>query len=253
MKPDSEVCRQSLPGFVSPVAGLDGCRAGWCAVLFLSSDPQELPRTVIATDLNSFHRQFPSLQRCLIDIPIGLPDHTCTRRSCDTSARFLLGKGLTSRVFSPPTRDSLQAPGYAAACTINQQATGRKISLQAYNIRHKIAQCDDFLQNHPEARQVYRESHPELVFKRFAGHPIKPSKKSIEGRLFRLRILSQIYPPLHPNANKLYQSCRQSGVTWDDWLDALALALRARMAEQLEILPENPSCDARGRPMEIVF
>jgi predicted RNase H-like nuclease len=238
---------------LAPVAGIDGCRGGWCAVIFRSTAPSEIPEIKVFAHLQDFYTTVPDLQRCLIDIPIGLPDATCPQRACDLAARRQLGRGLGSRVFSAPARQALQAENYQTACQRNLAATGRKISLQTYNICPKIRECDNFLESTPAARSVFRESHPEIVFQNLAGARPELSKKTKEGRTWRLQVIRRWHPALAEAYNLLYPAIRPFKVAPDDWLDAVILALRARLPCPLQTLPENPPTDASGLSMEIAY
>lgn len=169
-------------------AGLDGCSAGWLGV-GLTAEGE--PRWSLWPDLAAAWVDLAGCRLVLVDIPIGLRREDGRARRCDAEARKLLGARASS-VFPPPVRPTLEAESYEKACEINLEATGKKITLQAWHISPKIRQADRLLRGlpdrgvgwrnwgsagssglRPEAvekiRGSLRESHPEVVFQALAG------------------------------------------------------------------------------------
>lgn len=203
---------------------------------------------------------FPKVELALVDIPIGLWDagdpRAAPARSCDAAARRLLGWPRSSSVFNPPVRPALEVASYAEACEVNARLTGKKLTIQGWNLVPKIRQVDRFLQSRSAPEPAIREAHPEVVFQGLAGgSPLRHRKKSTEGRDERLEILE-----LHePRAREIYQDVLHRSlrkhVARDDALDALALAVAARLGSErgLKTLPDEPLRDRLGLPMEIVY
>ncbi len=170
-----------------------------------------------------------------IDIPIGLP--SVGPRACDVTARARLGARRSS-VFPAPVRAVLGAASYADARARAVAASGRSLSVQAWNLVDRIADVDAAPIDHGRVVEV----HPELVFASLAG-PLGP-KKTPDGAAARTAALRTWLPdgwPPHPRPARL-----------DDALDALACAWTAQrwLAGTAESLGNET--DELGRPMRIV-
>jgi len=81
-----------------------------------------------------------------IDIPIGLPDRGV--RQADRAARERLGR-LASSVFLTPVRAALAAEPYREATAVAVRLTGSGISQQAYRLREKIFEVEEWLPTSP--------------------------------------------------------------------------------------------------------
>src|SRR5579863_5365541 len=151
------------------VVGVDGCHAGWFAVL-RNSDSGEI----------RYHRPFPHISEVVdtaekpliiaVDIPIGLLD--CAQRggrSCDKEARTLLGHHRARSVFSPPVRAALRHLEYESALEANRASSpdGVGISKQCFALFAKIRQVDKWLGAERQTRIM--EVHPELCFLKMKG------------------------------------------------------------------------------------
>ncbi|HWI52567.1 MAG TPA: DUF429 domain-containing protein, partial [Symbiobacteriaceae bacterium] len=160
-------------------AGVDGCPAGWVvACLDAHGGPGHV--RVCRTFADVVQATAPAVLT-LVDIPMGLDDQRYMRACCQT-ARDLLGPRRSS-IFAVPVRAAVHAPDYATACARNQAATGRKLSLQSWNICRKIAEADLAMRAAPALQGRLRESHPELCFAALNGwRPLLTSKKTKEGQ-----------------------------------------------------------------------
>ena len=168
--------------------GIDGCRSGW---LVVSSESKAQFTCKIHSSLENILLEIPKEHQVLIDVPIGFPQENS--RHCDILAREKLGPRRSS-VFLPPCRDALYASNDQEACEINLKISGKKISIQTWNIGNKMREADQFLQNHQELLPLWREAHPELAFQNFNnGVSLTFSKKSFEGHLERIKILQNFY------------------------------------------------------------
>ena len=231
--------------------GIDGCRAGWIAIAISES-------AFKATLIDSRQQLLGVLERAaltFIDIPIGLPECEASRR-CDRLLRIALGPRYRSSVFNPPIRAAVYALSYSEACELNVAATGKKISKQAWNIVPKIRQLDELSIERQDLRTKVLESHPEFLFVNFNGvRPLAHKKKTVEGRLERLKILERF----QPGVTDLYLETRsqylKKEMADDDIVDALGLAIGARMAigEEVSSLPQPADRDAEGIPMGIHY
>jgi predicted RNase H-like nuclease len=166
-----------------------------------------------------------------IDIPIGLADSSL--RQADLLARKAAGPRWAS-VFVTPVRSALLLDDYAEASAQNRRLTGTGISRQAFNLRDKILQVDDWL---PSAPCVVAEVHPELTFAELAGAPLADSKSTWSGAVRRRRLLADAGIEM---SGDLGLTGHQVGV--DDVLDATAVAwTAARVARgDARCLPDPP-------------
>ncbi len=212
-------------------AGLDGCRAGWVVATRAGVEVVDSVTGV----LEQRHRAVG------VDMPIGLPGHG--DRAADRAARrFLSPRGST--IFSTPARAVLGAADYADACALSADATGKKISLQAWHILPKIAELDAAISTADEDRVV--EVHPECSFAVMnSGKPLV-SKHTAEGRAVRTALLEQVFGPL-PSTPR--------GATRDDVLDAYAVlwtAERFAGGQHRDLGGDVGQRDERGLLMRIV-
>ncbi|MBN1104449.1 MAG: DUF429 domain-containing protein [Deltaproteobacteria bacterium] len=230
--------------------GADGCRRGWFTVVFDKKISWEVEIFETIDALWEHHRDAGLI---LLDIPIGLP--FSRQRQCDVTARRLLRAPRASSVFPAPCRPAVYAEKYESACEENRRVLRAGLSIQSWCISKKIREVDEFLGSTPEAREIIRESHPEVCFWAFAGgRAMARSKKKREGQEGRLDILSTIYPGAKEIRDKALEEYKRKDVGMDDILDALVLALTASEPQhQLSTIPPTPPKDEKGLPMEIVF
>ncbi|HFB2048413.1 MAG: DUF429 domain-containing protein [Hyphomicrobiaceae bacterium] len=237
------------------IAGVDGCRAGWVAII------QEVYRPASAilvlfrkfSDLLAYR---PHLEIIAIDIPIGLPSNTGVGgRIADREARSVLGKRRSS-VFSTPSRATVMCDDYTTACAVAYETSNppRKISKQVFNIFPKIREVDALMTSKLQLRVF--ETHPEVAFWALNGEvPLtlakkvksKPYHKGLE---FRRSLLKK-----HDYPEEILCSCehRTLQVGPDDILDACANAWSAnRIYTGLaHRFPCQPQLDSKGLRMEI--
>lgn len=238
------------------VAGVDGCPAGWIAVVGSLSEKE--PWLAFAPSFADLVKQHPRVARWAVDIPIGLADDG--PRECDQLVRKRLGPNRGSSVFPAPPRavaDYAANDGndYVEACQLAAAATGKKISKQAWNITPKIAEVRKFLSETPRLRKRIFECHPELCFAQLAGgEAIAEGKKTLAGHQQRRRLLNAVVGAACVNRLVIQtEATRSVGV--DDTLDALACwtaAARAAQGES-ESFPAAAQRDADGLEMAIVW
>ncbi len=227
----------------APVLGVDACPAGWVGVVL---DPDRRASVFVAatiTELVGLVRETHDVAVVAVDIPIGLPD--TSGRLADAEARRVL-VGKSSSVFSTPVRAALEAPSYEAGRAANLAATdGRtSVSAQAYALREKVLEVDDWVRGRPGAEVI--EVHPEVSFARMAGSPILARKKDPDGVRARRDALSAhgiVAPPWF----------RGAGFGEDDLLDACAVAWTAvrHSLGVSESFPEAPEVFSDGIPAAI--
>ena len=182
---DAECCasvasRLMADGAGTSAVGVDGCPTGWVGIVL---DDEREPAAVWAATITELAAQTPGVEAMAIDIPIGLPDHD--ERVADRDARKALGTRWQT-VFLTPVRRAIEAATYEEANRIAREITGAGISRQAYALRKKILEVDDWIATAPCS--VY-EVHPELSFCHLADAPIAASKKTWAGAHERQRLL----------------------------------------------------------------
>jgi len=235
---------------MTTVAGLDGCRGGWCAVeLEVHGDTV----TATAPTIRKFSDVLTSRAEIIcVDIPIGLLDGP-GRRFCDTAARKLLGRPRASSVFPSPCRSvlsmGLSSERYPVVSTENKRLSGRKLTKQTYNISPKIRDIDVSMT--PELQRRVREVHPEVCFWALNhGQPMEHNKKKLLGRLERWALLRRHIRrlPLIPTLPRhLKPLC-----AIDDYIDALVAAWTAVcIIRGARAIPETPAYDDRDLRMEM--
>ncbi|GGM60627.1 putative RNase H-like nuclease [Halarchaeum rubridurum] len=196
----------------------------------------------------------------LVDVPVGLPERG--RRACDERAREVLGS-QRRRVFLAPPRAALDAPTYAAAKRRVEARTDGSLTTQTWNVLPQVRDADVLLAEHPDARGVVREAHPEVCFAGLGDGPIAPAKTDDAGVEARLDVLDR-----YDDARAAYERLvaeriddppahgrRFRADNRDDLLDAMCLALTGWTDRgTLRTLPDDPPRDPERRvPMEIVY
>lgn len=234
------------------VAGVDGCRAGWYAVLW-DTETNRFTGGVQAdfTGVLDFSGQAALVA---VDIPIGLLDHALPGgRTCDVYARKLLHPNRMSSVFSAPVRKTLEAETYPEALALSRDSShyGRGLSKQCFGILPKIREVDALMS--PGLQRRVREVHPELSFFALNGDfPLRHAKRTQEGRAERLDLLVRAgFAPLLAQA----LGTRLAGAEPDDLLDACAACWSARRIAEggAAALPPEPHRDSRGLCMQIWY
>ncbi|MBO0833604.1 MAG: DUF429 domain-containing protein [Actinobacteria bacterium] len=199
------------------VLGADVCPAGWVGIVLRGSHVRAIVHAEIG-DLVALGAADGTLDAVAIDIPIGLADSG--PRQADVLARKAAGPRWAS-VFITPVREALLAETYAEALKISRELTGRGISSQAYRLRAKILQVDNWRVEPLTCPLV--EAHPELSFAAMAGAPLPDSKSTWAGAVRRRHLLAS-------EGIGLDTDLGLSGlrVGFDDVLDAAAVAWTAR-------------------------
>ena len=200
--------------------GIDGCRYGWiCA---------QLKNEAISLTLFGHINEVKKVdsQRIFIDIPIGLSDQFNTR-TIDFELRKLLSKKRKSSVFTPPIREALEAPTYQLGNQINKSISGKGISIQAWNIGHKIKEVNQFLSQNRFYQKKMSESHPELCFELLNNGPLNHSKKTLSGMEERIKIINKYINISFQEIRDFGKECKSDKAKLDDIIDAIVLSLSA--------------------------
>jgi predicted RNase H-like nuclease len=221
------------------LAGIDGCRAGWVAVI---RDGDALETRVLTSE-DELAALFAQCAVVAIDIPIGLADDGA--RLCDVHARrFVRNRG--SSVFPAPLRSLIHVRDYAEANRLSRELQDRGISKQAFAIFPKVAQIDRVLQRHHELRERVHEIHPEVSFTMWnGGEGFAASKHTREGIEARRELARKHFGEIPP----LPRGARE-----DDLLDALAALWTAeRIAAGRAQELGDAHVDMTGLRMRIVY
>ncbi|MHB2168385.1 DUF429 domain-containing protein [Alsobacter sp. R-9] len=236
------------------LAGIDGCPAGWVAVV-AAEDLSAWSIRVVGrlADLLSGD-EAPDL--VAVDMPIGLPGRTgAGGRGPETLLRPLLGARQSS-VFSVPSRAAVYAADYPAACmaALATSDPPRKVSKQCFHLFPRIRELDALLRADSALAARVVESHPEGAFMRMNGERPLGEPKKVKSRphgpglaLRRGLLRSAGLPP------ELVDAPPPRGAGADDLLDACACLVTARRLAEgtARSWPANPQVDAFGLPMAI--
>jgi predicted RNase H-like nuclease len=257
---------------VGPVTGVDGCPAGWVAVTLspispaspaspaspvaaspvaaspghpaaarpvspaaVSSDRPAAARaggpaaTAVTVAVAATLAALPLAAVTGIDMPLGLLAGGW--RDVDVLARRALGRRGSS-VFAIPPRRALEAPSYAEANRLCRELTGKGLSVQAYGLRRKIAEAEEYRRAAGTVVGLY-EVHPELAFAALAGAPLADSKHTPAGLAIRRGLLRTAGIELPAKVARLPEN---------DLLDAAAAAWSARrIATGQAVVIGNPA------------
>lgn len=182
------------------VAGVDGTKGGWVAVLL---DDGHFAEAQLIGEVRSRFRELADAKWVAIDVPIGFGP-----RRADTEARSRVGG---SSVFAIPERDRFDGVF----------GPGRGISAQAFAIGERIRWVTDEIASR-ETR--FREVHPEVCFWAMnVEQRLRHRKKTAGGAFERLELLRR--HGIEIDAARLGDAAR---VPLDDLVDAAACAWSAQ-------------------------
>lgn len=243
------------------IAGVDGCKRGWVAVV------GEAPDLRVYESFADLVADLPDAT-IAVDMPIGLPDRiTGGGRSPEKLVRPMLGARQSS-VFAMPARAvvemGVQMTGRikddyplhrkvsALAKTLSDPPKG--VSIQGFYLFPKILEIDALLRDDPALRTHVKESHPEVAFTVLnQGEPMTLPKK-IKGRVNeagmdeRRALLAR-----YGLSASLLTDKPPVGVGADDVLDAAVCWLVAGRIARGEAVsfPDPPEQDTHGLEIAI--
>jgi len=194
----------------------------------------------------------PTLERVLIDIPIGLSSGDFPRTLEKKLRKELSPRGST--VFNPPCQEALYQKNQERAKEINTMQEGKSLSMQTLNIMPKIKELDEFVHEHRDIHIT--ESHPEFCFKYLNHGKVLMSKKSTtEGQMERKNILANYDPSLIVHGETFIKKTLRSMVKVDDVWDAACLGLVAKMSLSLGLnyLEDDHQYTKKGIPIRIGY
>lgn len=236
--------------------GADWASNGWVAAEL--DEDAELEVGFYPTIWNLWHEYRGNAEQILVDIPIGLSEDD--RRECDEEARDHLGERWNS-VFLTPVRDAVETDNLERAKTVQKERkeADYSISNQAWAIVPRIREVDAFLRENEKAREIFRESHPEVCFRALNDDEAVPAKSGDDGLEARRDLLDRETNVITDDCDRavavLAEPDYAPRAADDDVLDAIVLAVTAkRVAEdEYSTLPEDPPEDEADLPMEIVY
>lgn len=247
------------------IAGVDGCKAGWIAVIKQRDEP--LSVRVCGT----FEQVLAGLSEDAViaaDMPIGLPAFTLHGgRGPEKLVRRFLGQRQSS-VFSIPSRAAVYAAdepfttierwykAHRIASGVARETSDppRGVSIQAFGIFSKIRELDRLMQERPELLTRIVESHPEVAFWRLNGEQAMALPKKVKGAVNpagmaeRKTLLAAI-----GLERAFLDAPPPRGAGEDDFLDATAMMLIAASHARGETrpFPDPPGRDDYGVPVAI--
>ena len=185
------------------------------------------------------------------------------RHELDEVVLIEFGLAVQPNIAQEVDNEAIKTVRYAITKGIQQEITGRSLSVQTLEIILKIAAVDNFL---PRNEPPYiREVHPEICFRALnGGNAIVHSKKTQVGRGTRTARLNRMEVPADRILQETLAAMPRSQVGQDDILDALAAAVTAYQGRLglLPALPGPPQNDEEnlpthdpqtGSPMEMVY
>ncbi|MEQ8371690.1 MAG: DUF429 domain-containing protein [Roseibium aggregatum] len=235
------------------VAGVDGCKAGWVAVIRNLEDAADLDLIVFPTFADIVGHT-PHLAIVAVDMPIGLPDRIGPGgRGPEKAARKHLGMRQSS-VFSVPARPAVYEDDYLKACNTALATSDppKKVSKQCFFLFPKMREIDALMT--PELETRVHEVHPELAFWRLNGGAEMSLPKKVKSRANpagldqrRDLLVSKGLP------GEFLDQSPPRGCGRDDLLDAAANSLIAEriFRGDAEPLPKDFRRDERGLRMAI--
>lgn len=229
--------------------GADGCRCGW---VICSYSPESGAGFELVQSIADFFDQKEFSELLFVDTPVGLS--SVGWRECDLKLKTALGAKQSS-VFMAPVRDAVWAKDYREACDINQKVTGKKISIQSWNICPPIREVDILLRDQIQLRNLVRESHPEFLFQFLNKGPLEFKKKENLGAEERLNILKSVGCDARNSVDTFFANTKRKDVKMDDIIDSLVLAFSSFLAQNksLNSLPDSPEIDDYGIEMAIWY
>jgi len=235
------------------IAGVDGCRSGWLAVLrdLTGKAPPRLELFSRFADILEAPEQPDPIA---VDMPIGLPERIDgPGRAPEQHVRPLLGARQSS-VFSIPARAAVMCEDYREACRLAAEHSDppKRVSKQAFNIFPKIRELDTLMT--PQLGGRIFEVHPEVAFWRLnGGEPMALPKKvksraDPDGLEERRKLLLR-----HGYARAFLTQAAPRGAGADDLLDAAVCALIAGrlVSGEARPMPDPPARDGRGLAVAI--
>lgn len=204
--------------------GVDACKSGWC-VVHGQADAIEVS---LISQISELEKIKTEKELVFIDIPIGLPDRAHPRNVEQVARKVLPSK--SSSFFGVPCREAVCADSYREANVINKSQLGKGLSIQSWHICPKIKEVNIWMRRTDQ--QNIKEAHPELCFHFLQKEDnLLFSKKTMEGREQRLKILSNWFDGMSEAFDSAMSKYLRKQIAADDILDAMCMWVVAMLSE----------------------
>ena len=232
------------------VAGIDGCRGGWCLAMGTGSARALTVKVGVHSTFADAIDAAKDAAHVAVDIPIGLGERD--GRAVDLLARKALGARWMC-VFPAPPRPVLAAKTYEKANRLHWELCGKGLSRQAFAIMPKIDEVDRYLMTQPGSAGRTWEVHPETCFAALnGGVPLMIGKKKKDGLRARRALLRCFVPGLDVAVTKASGSWPRNKLQEDDVLDAVvACVTAATWRPEATIKAAGEERDAYGLPIQM--
>lgn len=185
----------------------------------------------------------PSFSVVALHAPVGTQEKPNDERSCDTTARGLLGRRRAA-IVRAPSKALLEATSFEEAQEIDPS-----VDIVRWRSLAKAAESIREVQSWRQ-RTVWEVS-PELTFKQMNdGNDLTYGRRTMLGRQERIELLTRKLP----GAERVLKE-RPKGVREDKLIDALSDLWTARriMAHAISRAADPPVWDEEGVRMDIVY
>jgi predicted RNase H-like nuclease len=190
-------------------------------------------------------------ERICVGVPVGLPSEGSDERAPDPLVRSHLPDHAVPRV---PVRAAVHKQTRRAAARVNERRTGQPLDERAWSLAVPIRQVDSLLRHVAETPPVFREAHPELCYRAFAGAVATQPRGSAAGYAQRLNALEAYEEGAAIAVRAVARAAADTPARVADALDAVALGLTAAPGPYpLRALPEKLAPDEAGLPLGVVY
>ena len=246
------------------IAGVDGCKAGWIAVIHNLDVPDQFSCLVY----DDFAEIVTQADLIAVDMPIGLPDRIIGNgREAEVAIRPHLGQRRSS-IFAIPARGAVYAvlpqprgmaallAGHAIATATAKELSDppKGLSFQAFNLFPKIREIDQLLCANAHLRPRVHEAHPEAAFWRMNGNTPLATAKKLQGKVNPAGIAERRALLLAAGLpERIVTRSAPRGAGLDDYIDALAcLVVAERLARGIALsFPDPAAQDSHGLTIAI--
>ena len=235
------------------IVGIDGCKYGWIAIKIDEDTQFSITKH---SDFMSIFKEYPSAEKYLVDMVIGLADENHPRE-VEILARQKLKPNRGSTVFTPPCRAAVYEKSYDDAKEKNKAILGKSFSIQAWNIVPKMKEVDKFILENKDYKNRIFEAHPEVCFASLNNQiPMIFKKKEKVGIEERINLLQNIFPKSKEIFELGNLHFLKKEVKSDDIADALGLAVTGYLGMKNGfdfLISKEKKQDIYGLEMNMIF
>jgi len=138
----------------------------------------------------------------------------------------------------------------------NQKYLGKGLPIQSLGIVSKIREVDTYVRHHQTAKINFLEAHPEVCFQQLNnGKGLLFSKKELEGQQERIALLKKYFNLLEikDTIQESLEKFPKTKALADDVLDAICLAVHAKIGHQQGFISLGNEYDEQGVLMAISY